>query len=275
MPNLKNRLNKFSKTCMLLCITLVFLICICCASVAIVKLKECPRVNIDGEAHKVRIFIDQGHNPTSYHNEGAEGNGLYEQDLNFSIGCMLADILEADGRFEVCLSRPYESTVLGVDTASSLKARIDGAEDFNADYFISLHVNAYTEESVNGIEVFVPFGDTESYLFGSFLLNGMVDATALENRGMKQSTDLYVLQNTTMPAALLEMGFISNTEDATLLSEQPELFAHGIYDGITEYLESAYILYMSILIVSVAVVAALIIFVSITLKRNKKISKNK
>ncbi len=186
----------------------------------------------DEPNQKIRIYIDQGHNPTSYHNAGATGNGLYEQDLTFTIGCLLAELLEEDGRFEVCLSRPTADTVLGTDNDSSLDARVQGAQEFGADYFISLHTNSFESESANGIEVFVAEQDTISYAFGNSLLQGLIDSTQLKNRGMKLNPDLRVLKNATMPAALVEMGFISNTGDATLLSENPELFAQGIYDGI-------------------------------------------
>ncbi|MBQ9805290.1 MAG: N-acetylmuramoyl-L-alanine amidase [Clostridia bacterium] len=184
---------------------------------------------------KIRIYIDQGHNPTSYHNSGASGNGLYEQDLTFTIGCYLAQILEADGRFEVCLSRPTADTVLGTDNTSSLAARVQGAQEFGADYFISLHINAFDDASVHGIEVLVADSVGESYDFGSSLLQGLIGSTNLTDRGMKLRPELYVLKNATMPAALLEMGFITNPEEAALLSQSPELFAEGIYDGILSY----------------------------------------
>ena len=186
---------------------------------------------------KIKIYIDQGHNPTSYHNAGATGNGLYEQDLTFTIGILLAELLKEDGRFEVCLSRPTADTVLGTDNASSLDARIKGAKDFGADYFISLHVNSYETASANGIEVYVVNQNSVSYDFGSALLKGLISSTNLYNRGMKLGPELRVLKNATMPAALLEMGFIINSSDAALLSQSPELFAQGIYNGILDYFD--------------------------------------
>lgn len=186
---------------------------------------------------KIRIYIDQGHNPTSYHNTGATGNGLYEQDLTFTIGCLLARLLEADGRFVVCLSRPTEDTVLGTDNTSSLDARVQGAKDFKADYFISLHINSFENDTVNGIEVYAAEQDSPSYDFGNKLLRGLVDSTGLNDRGMKLNPELRVLKNATMPAVLLEMGFISNVGDAALLSQSPTLFAQGIYNGILTYFE--------------------------------------
>ena len=59
--------------------------------------------------------------------------------------------------------------------------------------------------------------------------------TALKNRGTKENPSLYVLKNATMPAALVEMGFISNPQDAALLSSSPQLFAKGLYNGILNY----------------------------------------
>lgn len=184
---------------------------------------------------KIRIYIDQGHNPTGNHNAGASGNGLYEQDLTFTIGRLLAQLLEKDGRFAVCLSRPTADTVLGKDNTSSLEARVKGAQEFGAEYFISLHINSFSSESANGIEVYAAERNSTSYAFGNQLLQGLAHATNLRNRGMKLNPDLYVLKNATMPAVLLEMGFISNREDAALLAQKPELFAKGIYEGVLAY----------------------------------------
>ena len=223
-----------------LCIFLVVIFCSTCALFEIDQLKNQSKLfnsEVTSETGKIRIYIDQGHNPSPYHNTGAEGNGLYEQDVTLSIGLLLAEILREDGHFDVCLSRPDENTVLGTDNSSSLKARVDGATDFMADYFISLHINSYTQDTVNGIEVYVSDKDSESYIFGRSLLQSLVDSTGLKDRGMKKNADFYVLKNATMPAVLLEMGFISNAKDAAMLSRQPELFAHGIYNGILNHFE--------------------------------------
>ena len=184
---------------------------------------------------RIRIYIDQGHNPSFYHNSGSIGNGLYEQDLTYAIGVLLAEVLRADGRFEVCLSRPTADTVLGTDNDSSLAARVQGAKDFEAQYFISLHTNSFEDSSVTGVEVYTVDQTGEAYDFGNSLLQGICATTELRNRGMKNGSSLRVLKNATMPAVLVEMGFLSNPQDAALLSESPELFVNGIYNGILSY----------------------------------------
>ena len=183
---------------------------------------------------KIRVYIDQGHNPTGSHNTGTESEGIYEQDLTYLIGVKLAQLLIADGRFEVRLSRPTSTTVLGTDNNSSLDARVQGATDFEADYFISLHINSFTQDTASGIEVYTLEDTGISYDFGSALLQGLIDATGLRNRNMKTG-EYRVLKNATMPAALVEMGFLSNPGDRELLSTQPELFARGLYNGMLWY----------------------------------------
>ena len=68
------------------------------------------------------------------------------------------------------------------------------------------------------------------------ILAGLAAETGLPNRGMFTRPSLYVLKRTNMPAVLVELGFITNSRDARLMNEQPQLFARGVYDGILAYL---------------------------------------
>ena len=199
---------------------------------------------------KIKIYIDQGHNPflpkqdpnepNKGWNTGASNEelGLYEQDLTFEIGMILYDLLMQDGRFDVRLSRPTADTILGTDNNSALDFRVNDAAEWGADYFISLHINSYTNDTVTGLEVYTANGDEIGYALGEDILNSLVEATELRRRGMKDGSNLRVLKNATMPAVLVEMGFISNPNDAKLLDESPELFAQAVYDGIINYFAS-------------------------------------
>ncbi len=199
---------------------------------------------------KIKIYIDQGHNPFSpthppSWNTGASGNGLQEADLTYEIGILLAELLSKDERFEVRLSRPTPETILGVYNGSvseandsALDARVNDANAWGADYFISLHINSYTSASANGLEVYYTANDTAGKALSEDLLQGLLDTTQLRNRGVKNGDHLRVLKNTTMPSALVEMGFISNADDAALLDNSPNLFAKGLYNGIVSYFEN-------------------------------------
>lgn len=182
----------------------------------------------------IKIYIDQGHNPENP-NAGAEGNGLREQDITYRVGKALGNLLRADGRFAVRESRPTPTTSLGSNNTASLQARVRDANAWGADYFLSLHTNAASSPAATGSEAFSYASGTRGYRFGSDILVGLTNATGLRNRGMKVRPGLYVLRRTSMPAVLLELGFITNPNDAALMNSNPELFARGIYNGILTY----------------------------------------
>ncbi len=182
----------------------------------------------------IKIYIDQGHNPSSP-NAGAEGNGFVEQDITYEIGARLASLLRQNGNFDVRLSRPTPDTTLGTTNSGSLRIRVDEANAFGADYFVSLHTNASTNPSVSGSEVLVYRDPSVAARLGRDILVWLNRLTGLRNRGIVERPGLYVLRKTRMPAVLVEMGFISNSGDANLMNGSPELFAEGIYNGILQY----------------------------------------
>ena len=182
----------------------------------------------------IKIYLDQGHNPFNP-NAGAEGNGLREQDIVFRIGVETAALLNSDPAFEARLSRPTATTQLGSSNASSLAARVQDANAWGADYFISLHTNAYDQASATGSEAFVFSQPSTAASLAADILAALQEETGLFDRGVFTRPSLYVLRRTAMPATLLELGFITNPRDARLMNEQPELFARGIYEGIRNY----------------------------------------
>ncbi len=180
-----------------------------------------------------KIYIDQGHNPENP-NAGAEGNGFREQDLVQRIGVLTANELRAYG-FGVRLSRPNPDTQLGTSNSTSLSARVNDANSWGADLFISLHTNASELSSVSGTEgiIFRRGGNAERAAVA--IVEQISNATGLRNRGVNVRTNLYVLRRTRMPAVLLELGFITNPEDSELMAYSPGLFAAGITNGILQY----------------------------------------
>lgn len=190
--------------------------------------------NLKGEI-MIKIYLDQGHNPRDY-NTGAEGNGFYEQDLTYTIGILLYELLMANGNFDVRLSRPTPETVVGTNNSTSLSERVRQANEWGADVFISLHTNAAANPNASGSEALIYSERSRvSYELADDILENLNLVTGLRNRGIIERPGLYVLRFTNMPAVLVEMGFITNRYDAELMAYSPGLFAEGIYRGILEY----------------------------------------
>ena len=183
----------------------------------------------------IKIYVDQGHNPAGF-NTGAEGNGYYEQDITYRVGRLLYDRLAENPAFEPRLSRPTEGAILGTSNNSSLRVRVEQANAFGADLFISIHTNAAENPSATGSEalVYSPQATVAREVSEQILLQ-LQRQTGLRNRGIVYRPGLYVLRRTAMPATLIELGFITNPGDADLMANSPRLFALGIYRGILEY----------------------------------------
>lgn len=185
----------------------------------------------------IKIFVDQGHNPTGSHNAGAVGFGLYEQDITYNVGVYLADLLSADPRFEVRLSRNTPEEVLGTSNATSLEARVQMANSWPANYFISIHGNANVNPAINGTEVYVYQDYTQAYYLAEHILESVVQVVGTKDNGVWVNSSLYVLRRTSMPAVLVELAYLSNYSDMLLLRDNQYAFAMGIYLGLLSYLD--------------------------------------
>ena len=122
-----------------------------------------------------------------------------------------------------------------MSNATSLAARVQAANDWPADYFISIHCNANENPAINGTEVYVYQENTQAYWLAQHVLNGIVQRTGTRNNGVRVRPGLYVLRRTKMPAILVELAYLTNTQDALRLETDPFGFAQGIMNGILEY----------------------------------------
>lgn len=183
----------------------------------------------------IRIYIDQGHNPTGV-NAGAEGFGIREQDITYQVGQYLYNILSEDYRFTAKLSRPTPETTLGYNNTSSLRERVTQANNWPADYFISIHANASENPDANGSEVYVMESYSAAWYLALDVLAEIVRRLGTKYNGVFTNPSLYVLRNTRMPAILVELAYITNYEDNQLMQQEPYQFAYGIYVGLLNYL---------------------------------------
>ena len=173
----------------------------------------------------IKIYIDQGHGATV--NAGAQGFGLYEQDITYMVGAYLADILDADYRFEARTSRNSINDNVGTNTSSSLRIRVQEANSWPADYFISIHCNANVNPAINGTEAYVYSSNSDAYYLANNIVNEIVRRVGTKNNGVYSNPSLYVLKYTQMTSVLVELAYISNFNDSVKLLYDQYQFAYG------------------------------------------------
>ena len=134
--------------------------------------------------------------------------------MTYAVGVYLADLLRADPRFEVRLSRTSPEEILGTSNATSLAERVRLANEWPADYFISIHCNANVNPAVNGTEVYVYQENTQAYWLAQHVLAGIVARVGTRDNGVRIRPSLYVLRRTQMPSILVELAYLTNASDA-------------------------------------------------------------
>ena len=177
-----------------------------------------------------RLVIDLGHGG---HDPGAIGpNKTHESDIVLAIGKELNELLKGY-ELEVKFTR-----LSNVYLSLSERAKI--ANDFKADYFLSIHINSATDSSVRGVEVW-QYSNRNDKLnkFSKDLCEDVAKVFNVRNRGVKLSQKLSVLKNTNMPAALIEVDFISNVnaEKDLKISSNIKSVALAIRDNLIDLFE--------------------------------------
>ncbi len=178
-----------------------------------------------------RIVLDPGHGGRD---PGAVGpGGTKEKDVTLAVARLLAKYL--DPIAEVKLTRS-DDRHLWSNTNADLAERVRIAETWRASYFISLHCNA-AAAGARGVETYAYKPGGEGERLARAIQKELVEATGFPDRGVKFA-NYYVLRKTSMPAVLVEMGFISNPAEEKLLKDPTwqEKAAKAIATGIANYL---------------------------------------
>ncbi|GAE33701.1 N-acetylmuramoyl-L-alanine amidase family protein [Halalkalibacter akibai] len=173
-----------------------------------------------------KLYLDPGHGGSD---TGATGNGLQEKDLTLDIALRIRDLLERDFQdVDVRMSRTD-------DVDRSLSDRSSDANNWGADYFLSIHINGF-DGSAQGYEDYIYSGlsdSSQTAQYRDIMHEEITSVNELSNRG-KQKANFHVLRETSMPALLTENGFIDNTNDAEKMQDSNWLqtVAEGHVNGL-------------------------------------------
>lgn len=170
------------------------------------------------------ICIDAGHGGRD---SGAVNGSRYEKNDTLKLANLVKAALNKKG-VKVIMTRTDDSYV-------SLKERSDFANNGKADYFISLHRNAFTDITANGLENWIyeaTNSKTEAYAKAVF--DEVLKIGGFASRGVKRG-NFHVTRETKMPACLLELGFISNLQDNLVFDRNLTKNAEAIAGAIASY----------------------------------------
>lgn len=170
-----------------------------------------------------KVVIDAGHGGKDV---GAIGGGVNEKDITLDVAQRVEKLLKQKG-YSVKMTRDD-------DTYVSLQDRVSISENYHPDIFVSIHVNSSVRPEITGVETH--YYHQESISLAQTVHSSLASAVQSPNRGLFKSK-FYVINHTTSPAILVEIGFISNaSERAQLVGEKrKQATAKTIADGVENY----------------------------------------
>lgn len=170
------------------------------------------------------VVIDPGHGGED---EGCSKEGIWEKDINLAIGKIAADKLGRMG-YRVIMARKD-------DTYVAKEERVQNANMYGADIYVSIHQNTFEDGSVEGIETW--YTGEGSRRLAQLIHQETIKSTGAVERELRGDSEFHVTAKTEMPSCLIETGFLSNQGEREKLSspEYRQQVAEGIVQGIELY----------------------------------------
>ena len=199
----------------------------------------------DSSDDRPTVIIDAGHGGED---GGAQVDGVLEKDINLSIAEKVADTLRLCG-CRVKEIRDADTAVYGEDAdtlrekkVSDLKRRVEIANESENNILVSIHQNKFDNGAYSGAQVFYSTNNDNGRVLAEAIRSAVVSLLQKDNtRELKPAgSEIYLLNNATVPAVIVECGFLSNADERAKLMDndyQSEM-AYSIAMGVLEYLQS-------------------------------------
>lgn len=184
------------------------------------------------------IVIDVGHGGNDPGKVSTDGT--QEKDVNLEIAGYLRDYLIAQD-YTVYLTREtdcglYEENASNKKT-SDLQNRVQFFQDKNAAMVISIHQNSYSDTIQHGAQTFYFSTSEAGKQLAETIQASLLEIDNTNTRTAKSSDSYYLLKNASMPAVIVECGFLSNPEETSRLKDPnyQKKLAYAISLGVCEY----------------------------------------
>ena len=224
---------------------LILLLClfIICASIYIADVRISPAVGVASQIYpRQTVIIDAGHGGED--GGAVASDGTVEKDINLKIALQTAKFLKLYG-FEVIMTRESDvSTSTGENfiKREDLENRLKLMNENPESIFVSIHLNKFTTSAAKGSQVFYSKVDNSKTL-GDLIQNSIITNLQKENKRVNKqaNSSTYLLYNATVPAVLVECGFLSNESELARLRDNTyqHQLAFCITDGILNYFKES------------------------------------
>ncbi len=207
-------------------------------------------------ASGIVVCIDPGHQAAANTAQEPVGPGAAETKPKVTGGATGVVTRQAEHALALTLSLKIQErlerygvtvvmtrTTAAVDISNAQRAQV--ANEAGADLFLRVHADSNTNADINGVSTLYPAGNdwvapirAESLRAASIIHNSMVASSGAKDRGVNARADLAGFNYATMPAVLVEVGFLSNPNDDKRLAEPgyQDQLADGIARGVLDYL---------------------------------------
>ncbi|MWV47417.1 N-acetylmuramoyl-L-alanine amidase CwlD [Paenibacillus sp. HJL G12] len=231
------RLSSIKKLLMGLCLLIVF-IAVATFNIPVVKTTGHWSLPLSGKV----IALDAGHG-------GPDGGavskqGVIEKDVNLAIALYLRDYLQQAGAL-VYMTREGDYDLADADTkgyskrkTEDLKQRAKVIQDTKADLFLSIHLNSFPSSRWSGAQTFYYPNHPDNEGLAELIQDEIKRNLGNTDRIAKTVDTVYLLQALKMPAALVELGFLSHPQESQLLRDEnyQRKIAAAVYKGMLRYL---------------------------------------
>lgn len=165
---------------------------------------------------KNTVVIDAGHG--GYDSGGVSQDDAYEKNITLAISLKVGSLLQQQN-IDVVYTRDSDAVSWLSDNKKDLQARVDIANAYDADYFVSIHTNSSDNfnDGAYGFEFYYDGSNTIIENTLQQLSSALTSLDYTQDRGIKENDELYVIKHNSCATMLLELGFLSDSDDAAYL----------------------------------------------------------
>ena len=211
----------------------------------VVLAKEAARIVVSkklAEDHSRWVVIDAGHGSADGGKIGVDN--VLEKDINLSIALKVKELLEQQDVTVIMTREDDQGTYPNTGSnrkMRDMKKRVEVINGERPALAVSIHQNAFSDQSVSGAQTFYYQGSEEGQFAAEIMQAQLIKTLQPKKERVAKSNDsYYLLKNTNYPIVIVECGFLTNPEEAKLLcdEEYQQQAAWAIHLGILQYLNT-------------------------------------